>query len=327
MIPRACTCRAPRPISTTSASRRARCICAVGDAPEARGRLIALDLEAVRAAPGVVAVLTAADIPGKNDVAPAFARRSALRRPTRSCFHGQALSPSSPRPATRRAAPHGSRKIEIAGASADRHRRRCAGSAARACCRTMRSAAATRRRASPQAPHRLEGQFAIGGQEHFYLEGQVALAIPGEDGDMHRPCLDAGPDRGAAHRRPHARHPGRLRHRRDAPHGRRLRRQGKPGLRNGRRWRRSPRASPAGRARSGSIATMISRSPASATISAPTGESASTTRAAFSGYDVDAQRALRLFGRSVARRRATARCSMPTTAIGCPVVAIAYASG
>ncbi|MEO1458923.1 MAG: xanthine dehydrogenase molybdopterin binding subunit, partial [Pseudomonadota bacterium] len=35
------------------------------------------------------------------------------------------------------------------------------------------------------APHRLEGRIAIGGQEHFYLEGQVALAIPGEDGDMH----------------------------------------------------------------------------------------------------------------------------------------------
>ena len=27
--------------------------------------------------------------------------------------------------------------------------------------------------------------FEIGGQEHFYLEGQAALALPGEDGDMH----------------------------------------------------------------------------------------------------------------------------------------------
>jgi xanthine dehydrogenase large subunit len=24
----------------------------------------------------------------------------------------------------------------------------------------------------------------VGGQDHFYLEGQVAYAIPGEDGDM-----------------------------------------------------------------------------------------------------------------------------------------------
>ena len=31
------------------------------------------------------------------------------------------------------------------------------------------------------APHRLSGRIDIGGQEHFYLEGQVALAVPGED--------------------------------------------------------------------------------------------------------------------------------------------------
>jgi xanthine dehydrogenase large subunit len=34
------------------------------------------------------------------------------------------------------------------------------------------------------APHRLQGRVDIGGQEHFYLEGQVAMAIPGEGGDM-----------------------------------------------------------------------------------------------------------------------------------------------
>ncbi|HXW30076.1 MAG TPA: xanthine dehydrogenase molybdopterin binding subunit, partial [Xanthobacteraceae bacterium] len=43
---------------------------AVGGAPVARGRIKRLDLATVRAAPGVVAVLTAADIPGKNDVSP-----------------------------------------------------------------------------------------------------------------------------------------------------------------------------------------------------------------------------------------------------------------
>src|SRR5829696_785121 len=45
---------------------------AIGQSPKARGRLVALDVSAVRAAEGVVAVLTAADIPGKNDVSPAF---------------------------------------------------------------------------------------------------------------------------------------------------------------------------------------------------------------------------------------------------------------
>ncbi|HEX2815419.1 MAG TPA: xanthine dehydrogenase molybdopterin binding subunit, partial [Phenylobacterium sp.] len=35
------------------------------------------------------------------------------------------------------------------------------------------------------APHGLSGTLAIGGQDHFYLEGQVALVLPGEDGDLH----------------------------------------------------------------------------------------------------------------------------------------------
>ncbi|MEO0764112.1 MAG: molybdopterin cofactor-binding domain-containing protein, partial [Pseudomonadota bacterium] len=30
------------------------------------------------------------------------------------------------------------------------------------------------------AEHRLTGQLEIGGQEHFYLEGQAAAALPGE---------------------------------------------------------------------------------------------------------------------------------------------------
>src|SRR6185295_10578246 len=34
------------------------------------------------------------------------------------------------------------------------------------------------------SPQRITGRLRIGGQEHFYLEGQVSLAIPGEDGDM-----------------------------------------------------------------------------------------------------------------------------------------------
>src|SRR5579872_228754 len=46
---------------------------AIGMADKARGALRSLGLEAVRAAPGVVAVLTAEDIPGKNDIAPSFA--------------------------------------------------------------------------------------------------------------------------------------------------------------------------------------------------------------------------------------------------------------
>ncbi|HTM79066.1 MAG TPA: xanthine dehydrogenase molybdopterin binding subunit, partial [Devosia sp.] len=34
------------------------------------------------------------------------------------------------------------------------------------------------------APRRLKGTVTIGGQDHFYLEGQIALAVPGEDEDV-----------------------------------------------------------------------------------------------------------------------------------------------
>ncbi|WP_246867572.1 xanthine dehydrogenase molybdopterin binding subunit [Diaphorobacter sp. LR2014-1] len=33
-----------------------------------------------------------------------------------------------------------------------------------------------------QAPHRLQGRLEVGGQEHFYLEGQIAYALPQEQG-------------------------------------------------------------------------------------------------------------------------------------------------
>jgi len=32
--------------------------------------------------------------------------------------------------------------------------------------------------------NKLEGELVMGGQDHFYLEGQIAMAVPGEDGDM-----------------------------------------------------------------------------------------------------------------------------------------------
>ena len=41
--------------------------CALGLSPAAHGRLKDMKLDAIRAMPGVVAVLTAADIPGSND--------------------------------------------------------------------------------------------------------------------------------------------------------------------------------------------------------------------------------------------------------------------
>ena len=42
----------------------------LAQSPHAHARIMAMDLSAVRASPGVIAVLSAADIPGDNDVSP-----------------------------------------------------------------------------------------------------------------------------------------------------------------------------------------------------------------------------------------------------------------
>ena len=61
---------------------------AIGGAPVARGRITKLDLDRVRAFPGVHAVITAKDIPGKNDISPANADEPVFAA-ERVEFHGQ----------------------------------------------------------------------------------------------------------------------------------------------------------------------------------------------------------------------------------------------
>ncbi|WP_332308010.1 hypothetical protein [Elstera litoralis] len=63
---------------------------AVGLSRHAHGRLTALDLAKVRAYPGVVAVLSAADIPGENNVGPVLKDDPILVESLIE-FHGQAL--------------------------------------------------------------------------------------------------------------------------------------------------------------------------------------------------------------------------------------------
>ena len=43
------------------------------------------------------------------------------------------------------------------------------------------------------APRRFGGEFYVGGQEHFYLEGQVSYAMPKEDGCIHLYCSTQHP--------------------------------------------------------------------------------------------------------------------------------------
>jgi xanthine dehydrogenase large subunit len=75
-------------------------------APAARGRIVRIDLEAVRKVPGVIAVLTAADIPGRNDVSPGMGDDPMLAADTIE-FDGQVVFAmvAETRDIARRAAP------------------------------------------------------------------------------------------------------------------------------------------------------------------------------------------------------------------------------
>lgn len=156
---------------------------AIGGSPMARGSLMAVDLERVRAIQGVVAVLTAADIPGKNDISPAFDDEPLLAA-REVIFHGQPVFAvvAETRDAARRAARLGALTIAQEKPSVSVEDAQARGE-------TVLPDYAFQRGDAPAAigaaPHHLAGTFRIGGQEHFYLEGQVALAIPGEDGSMH----------------------------------------------------------------------------------------------------------------------------------------------
>ncbi|HKR25105.1 MAG TPA: xanthine dehydrogenase molybdopterin binding subunit, partial [Allosphingosinicella sp.] len=156
---------------------------AFGLAGDGHARLTGLDLAAVRAAPGVAAVLTAADIPGENNVGPVF-HDDLLFAEGEILYPGQPLfvvAATSNR-AARLAARLAKVEAEPRPALVTIDQARDAESALEPMQRMARGDAGA---ALASAPHRLRGKVEMGGQEHFYLEGQAALAVPGEAGAIH----------------------------------------------------------------------------------------------------------------------------------------------
>jgi xanthine dehydrogenase large subunit len=155
---------------------------AIGLAPKARGLLASLELDAVRRAPGVVGVFTALDVPGKNDVSPMLGDERMLVADV-IAFHGQALFLVAAQ--NRKAARIAARlaRVEIR----DEKPTVSVIDARQEGARVLPDYAWERgdpTGAIEASPHRLSGEIEIGGQEHFYLEGQAAFAWPGEGDDM-----------------------------------------------------------------------------------------------------------------------------------------------
>jgi xanthine dehydrogenase large subunit len=156
---------------------------AFGLSTVACGTITEMDLDAVRAAPGVVAVLTAADLPHDNDVSPS-AHDEPLLAKGEVHYVGQPifLVVAESHLAARKAARLGRLSydeqtplltiddaLQADSRFEDGPRIYAKG-----------DVSAT----LDAAPHRVKGSIEIGGQEHFYLEGHAALALPQDGGEM-----------------------------------------------------------------------------------------------------------------------------------------------
>ena len=156
----------------------------LGLSQRAHAKILGIDFSAVEASPGVVGVLTAKDIPGVNDISAAHQHDDPVFATDTVEFHGQPVFAviAETREAARRAAakvkidyedlPHVTDVVEAAEAGYPH------------VITPMKLERGDIDAGFARAKHIVEGEMRIGGQDHFYLEGQISLAIPGEDDEV-----------------------------------------------------------------------------------------------------------------------------------------------
>ena len=159
----------------------------------AHARLNGLDLTAVLAYPGVVGVLTAADVPGVNDISPTGQNDEPVFPTDLIQFHGQPLFAvvAETRDIARRAAALARIDCEVLPHALDPLAAQEAGYPHVTA--PLKLERGDVEAGFAQAPHRISGRMHVGGQDHMYLEGQIAFAIPGEDDDIVVHCSTQHP--------------------------------------------------------------------------------------------------------------------------------------
>ncbi|MFT2090798.1 xanthine dehydrogenase molybdopterin binding subunit [Paraglaciecola sp. 2405UD69-4] len=152
---------------------------AVGVSPVASGIITSIDLEAVKASPGVIDVITVDDIPGHKDIGPVFAG-DPLLADSKIHYHSQPIFAVLATSITLAQKAALKAKIEIAPDEA---------------CLSVDKAKRQNNFVRPphfmrhgdfqasydKSPLKISGELVIGGQEHMYLEGQISMAIPEEE--------------------------------------------------------------------------------------------------------------------------------------------------
>ena len=168
----------------------------VGLSTVSRGMIKRLDLSAVRAAEGVISVLTLDDISGHRDIGPVFPGDPIMvNEGDEVQFHGQVLFAvaATSYKLARKAAALAEVEYESLEPSVTIEQGLDQQNFVRPSHTQQRGSA---QEVIDQSPQRLEGDFRIGGQEHMYLEGQASLCVPAEDGGMLVYCSTQNPTEG-----------------------------------------------------------------------------------------------------------------------------------
>ena len=170
--------------------------CALGLTTAANGRLTAMSLDKIRAMPGVVTVITASDIPGPNDCG-SIIHDDPILCDGEVRYYGQPAFAviATTRDAARRAAGKAKEVLTIAAeppvlTPQEAH---ATGQYVLPPMHLIRATKGGASAAIANAPRRLKGNFDVGGQEQFYLEGQISYAVPTEGGGMHVYCSTQHP--------------------------------------------------------------------------------------------------------------------------------------
>ena len=164
---------------------------AVGQSEHAHANIIHMDLSAVKAAEGVVEVITVSDVPGHIDIGPVFPGDPVLAD-GKVEYVGQPLFAvaATSHDLARKAAKLAKVTYDILEPVLDVKKALKQQHFVRPPL-TMRRGNADD--AIANAPHVLSNEMHVGGQEHFYLEGQISSVEPTEDGGMMVYCSSQHP--------------------------------------------------------------------------------------------------------------------------------------
>ncbi|QFI70231.1 xanthine dehydrogenase molybdopterin binding subunit [Sinorhizobium alkalisoli] len=156
----------------------------LGLSERAHAEILSIDFGAVTSSPGVIGIVTSRDIPGENDISPAHKHDDPVFATDKVEFHGQPVFAviATTRDAARRAAakvrieyrdlPHVTDVVEAAAANYP------------LVVDPLKLERGDIEAGFAKSRHVVEGEMRIGGQDHFYLEGHISLAIPGEDDEV-----------------------------------------------------------------------------------------------------------------------------------------------